>query len=70
MANLTLSQVEAIRDEALEQLAKALQSESYRAADRSNTRNISEIRATLDWAERMITRLSRGGIRITGGTPI
>lgn len=69
MANLTLAQWEEIRDNALTELTNAMKSEAYTRSDVSNRRNLAEIRATLELAERNIARLTRGGIRITGGTP-
>ena len=71
MAGITLAQAEAKLATwlAAEDLVAAGQ--SYSIGTRSLTRaNLKEIRETIDYWEGKVQRLTRGGIRVFGGTPV
>lgn len=70
MAGITLAQAEAKLAEALDAETKALLAESYQSPEGSRaTRNLEAISKRVEYWQSMVNRLSRGGIRITGGTP-
>lgn len=65
-----MAQAEAKLNMWLEAEEAVATSQAYTMGDRSLTRaNLSEIRESIDYWERKVQRLSRGGIRISGGTP-
>ena len=70
MAGITLAQAETKLSEALEAHEKALAAESYRSPDGTQaSRSVEATERAIDYWNKMVVRLSRGGIRITGGTP-
>jgi len=70
MAGIALAQAEAKLAMWLAAEDAVANSQSYTMGSRSMTRaNLREIRETLDYWERRVQRLSRGGIRIRGGSP-
>ncbi|MFK5951775.1 MAG: DUF6148 family protein [Desulfobacterium sp.] len=70
MAGITLSQAEAKLTTWMAAEDAVATSQAYSIGARQLTRaNLKEIRETIDYWEQKVNRLSRGGIRITGGTP-
>jgi len=70
MAGIALAQAEAKLALWLAAEDAVANSQSYTMGSRSMTRaNLREIRETIDYWERRVQRLSRGGIRIRGGSP-
>ena len=71
MAGITLEQAQAKLDTWLKAEDAVATSQSYNMAGQTLTRaNLKEIRETIDYWERKVQRLSRGGgIRISGATP-
>ena len=71
MAGITLSQAEAKLTLWLAAEEAVASSQSYTLSGRTLTRaNLKEIRETIDYWERKVIRLTGGGIRITGATPL
>lgn len=70
MAGITLAQAESQLVVWLEASTAVASGQSYSIAGRSLTRaNAGEIRETIEFWDRQVKRLSRGGIRIRGATP-
>ena len=70
MAGITLAQAEAKLAEALAAEEKALLAESYQSPEGARaTRNLEAISKRVAYWDKQVQRLSRGGIRMTGGTP-
>lgn len=71
MAGITLAQAEAKLTLWMDAEDAVANSQSYSISGRSLTRaNLKEIRETIDYWEKKVQRLSRGGIRILGGSPL
>ena len=71
MAGITLAQAEAKLALWLAAEEKVATGQSYSIAGRSLTRaNLGEIRETIDYWDSKVQRLTRGGIRVTGMTPV
>lgn len=68
---ITLAVAEARLTEYLAAESAALTNQSYTIAGRSLTRaDLSEIREGITYWDSMVTRKSRGGIRVRGATPV
>ncbi len=71
MAGITLAQAEAKLQTWLDAEDAVATGQEYSVAGRRLSRaNLSEIRATIDYWEKKVQRLSAGGIRVRGVTPI
>ena len=71
MAGITLSQAESQLSSWLAADSAVANGQSYSIAGRSVTRaDASEIRENIQFWDRQVKRLSRGGIRVRGGTPV
>jgi hypothetical protein len=71
MAGINLAQAEAKLSTWMAAEDAVATSQSYSMGQRMLTRaNLSEIRETIDYWEKKVQRLSRGGIRITGASPL
>ena len=72
MAGITLEQAESKLSTWLDAEDAVAASQSYSISGRMLTRaNLKEIRETIDYWERKVHKLSRGGgIKITGATPL
>jgi hypothetical protein len=71
MPGITLAQAQAKLTEYMDAESAILTGQSYSIAGRSLTR--ADLKAVQDGIERyqkMVNRLSRGGIKIRGGTPV
>ena len=70
MAGITLAQAEAKLAIWLDAEEAVANSQAYTIGGRSMTRaNLTEIRETIDYWDRKVRRLSKGGIRVRGVTP-
>ena len=71
MAGITLAQAESKLTTWLDAEDAVANSQSYGIGSRTLTRaNLKEIRETIEYWEKKVQRLSRGGMRIMGATPI
>lgn len=71
MAGITLAQAEAKLATWLDAEDKVATGQSYSIQGRSLTRaNLKEIRETIDYWDSKVQRLTRGGIRVRGMTPV
>lgn len=70
MAGITLAQAETQLAAWLAADTAVASGQAYSISGRSLTRaNAKEIRENLEFWDRQVKRLTRGGIRVTGGTP-
>jgi hypothetical protein len=70
MAGITLAQAEAKLQTWVDAEDKVASGQSYSIKDRSLTRaDLSEIRKTIDYWEKKVKQLSRGGMRTTYAVP-
>lgn len=70
MAGITLAQAEAKLQTWLDAEDKVAAGQSYSINGRSLTRaDLGEIRNTIDYWEKKVQRLSRGGMRVTYAVP-
>lgn len=70
MAGITLAQAEAKLAEWLAADTAVATHQAYTMGDRSLTRaNAAEIRQNIAYWDAKVQKLSRGGLRIMGGTP-
>jgi len=70
MAGITLAQAEAKLAEWLAADTAVVSGQAYSISGRSLTRaNAREIRENIVFWDKQVKRLTRGGIRIIGGTP-
>jgi len=71
MAGITLVQAEAHLAEALAAQTAVLQNQEYRIANRTYRRaDLKDIQSNIDFWEKKVTKLSRGGLRVVGVTPL
>ncbi len=71
MAGITLAQAEAKLTLWMEADDAVAKGQSYTIGGRSLSRaNAAEIRSNIDYWEAKIQRLTRGGMKIFGGTPV
>lgn len=71
MAGITLAQAEAKLSTWMDAEDKVASGQSYSIAGRSLTRaDLADIRATIDYWDKKVQRLSRGGVRVTQVTPV
>lgn len=71
MAGITLAQAEAKLTAWLDADTAVATGQSYSISGRSLTRaNAKEIRDNITYWDKQVKRLTRGGIRVRGGTPV
>ena len=71
MAGITLEQAEAKLSTWMDADDKVASGQSYSIAGRSLTRaDAAEISNKIEFWDRQVKRLSRGGIRVRGATPV
>ena len=71
MAGITLTQAQTLLDASIEAYQAALTSQEYSHKDRRLRRaDLNVLSADVDKWSRLVQKLTRGGIRITGATPI
>lgn len=71
VAGITFADAQAHLDEWMAADLAVAKGQSYTIAGRSLTRaDAEDIRANIEFWDRQVKRLSRGGIKIFGGTPV
>lgn len=71
MAGISLTQAQTKLDSWIAAEAAVADSQSYNIAGRSLTRaNLAEIGDRVEYWDRQVKRLTRGGIRVRGVTPV
>lgn len=71
MAGITQAQAQAQLDAYLAASLAVSKGQAYTIDGRSLSRaNAAEIRAAIEFWDRQVKRLARGGIKIIGGTPV
>jgi hypothetical protein len=70
MAGITLAQAQTLLDAAITAYQAALTSQEYSHGNRRQVRaQLSALSADVEKWSRLVQKLDRGGIRITGATP-
>jgi hypothetical protein len=70
MSGITLTQAEAHLSDALSALTKAREATRYKTGGGNEVeRDLKQLREEVKYWDSMVKRLSRGGLRIRGGTP-
>jgi hypothetical protein len=70
MPGLTLTQAQTALNAYIDAEIKTLAGQEYKIADRSlKNASLAEIREGIKYYNAQVKRLSRGGIKIIGGTP-
>jgi len=75
MSTITAAQAQAKLDAAMAAYDKALESSSYSVSDgemsRSQSRqSLAELQQAVQYWEKRVSRLTRGGVRVVGATPV
>ena len=71
MAGITLAQAQAQLSAWMDADTAVATGQSYSMGNRSLTRaNAKEIRENITYWDKKVQRLTRGGIRVKGGTPV
>jgi len=71
MPGITLAQAQTLLDAAITAYQAALTSQEYSTGSRSLKRaELASLSSDVDKWSRMVSKLERGGIRITGATPV
>lgn len=75
MAGITLAQAETKLSQAMTAYENALEAESYSIGDGNASRSVSrarldDLQKAVEYWEARVSRLSRGGIRVRGVTPV
>lgn len=71
MAGITLAEAEAGLAEWQAALSACTANQSYTIGDRTLTRaNLKDIRDTVDWWDKKVKELDRGGARVRLATPV